>query len=148
MVLFLFSSETFSLITVTNALQKSCVATSFLLETSVRFSAEKKLKEQCNPFHEKNLAGDLTCPMDIIHALSFLSEPVPRLIRMLVSDWAQKMCLCPIGGQDLSRWFRDLLIQKSSHANSTVCCTASVGELLSRRVFSENGAQKNKKFHT
>ena len=67
--------------------------------------------------------------MDIIHALSFLSEPVPRLIRMLVSDWAQKMCLCPIGGQNLSRWFRDLLIQKSSHANSTVCCTASVGEL-------------------
>ena len=41
-VLFLFSSETFSLITVTNALQKPCVATSFLLETSVRFSAEKK----------------------------------------------------------------------------------------------------------
>ena len=81
--------------------------------------------------------------MDIIHALS---EPVPRLIRMLVFDWAQKMCLCPIGGQNLSRWFRDLLIQRSSHANSTVCCTASVGELWSRRVFSENGAQKTKKF--
>ena len=127
MVLFLFSSETFSLITVTNALQKPCVATRRLLETSVRFRAEKKkLKEQSNPFHEKNLAGYLTCPMDIIHALS---EPVPRLIRMLVFDWAQKMCLCPIGGQNLSRWFRDLLIQKSSHANSTVCCTASVGEL-------------------
>ena len=47
---------------------------------------KKKLKEQSNPFHEKNLAGDLTCPMDIIHAPS---EPVPRLIRMLVSDWAQ-----------------------------------------------------------
>ena len=146
MVLFLFSSETFSLITVTNALQKPCVATRRLLETSVRFRAEKrKIKEQSNPFHEKNLAGDLTCPMDIIHALS---EPVPRLIRMLVFDWAQKMCLCPIGGQNLSRWFRDLLIQKSSHANSTVCCTASVGELWSRRVFSENEAQKNKKFHT
>ena len=168
MVLFLFSSETFSLITVTNALQKPCVATRRLLETSVRFRDQrlaealcshqtlarnvcplscwkKKLKEQSNPFHEKNLAGDLTCPMDIIHALS---EPVPRLIRMLVFDWAQKMCLCPIGGQNLSRWFRDLLIQKSSYANSTVCCTASVGELWSRRVFSENGAQKTKKFHT
>ena len=34
----------------------------------------------------------------------------PRLIRRLVTDWAQKIILCPIGGQHLSHCFRDLLI--------------------------------------
>ena len=28
-----------------------------------------------------------------------LNEPVPRLIRILVCDWAQKIILCPIRGQ-------------------------------------------------
>ena len=30
---------------------------------------------------------------------AILNEPVPRLIRILVCDWAQKIILCPIRGQ-------------------------------------------------
>ena len=41
-----------------------------------------------------------------------LNKPLPQLIRILISDWAQKIYfLCPIGGQRLSRCFRDLLIR-------------------------------------
>ena len=40
-----------------------------------------------------------------------LNKPVPQLILILVSDWAQKIFLCSIGGQHPSRCFRDLLIR-------------------------------------
>ena len=59
------------------------------------------------------------------------------------------MCLCPIGGQNLSRWFRDLLIKKSSHAhaNSTACRTASVenGPLKKQEITYLAACSKTKK---
>ena len=39
---------------------------------------------------------------------AILKKLVSRLIRMLVRDWAQKIFLCSIRGQHLSRCFRDL----------------------------------------
>ena len=69
---------------------------------------------------------------------------LPRLIRILVTDWAHKMFLCPVGDQHLSRCFRDLLIRGILLAISTVRrrCLARAGELSSRRVFSENELHK------
>ena len=68
-----------------------------------------------------------------------INEPVRRLIRMLVCDWAQI-----IRGYHLSRCLCDLLIQRSSLANSTVCRTwlAHAGELSWRHEeFSVKWAQ-------
>ena len=56
---------------------------------------------------------------------------------MLVSDWTQKILLCPIVGL----CFGDVLIGRIVPANSIVCrtCLAPAGELSSR---SKNEAQK------
>ena len=58
---------------------------------------------------------------------------------MLVCDWAQKIILCPVRGQHLSRCFRDLFIRRGLPANSTVW------PFSSRRVFGENGAAKKER---
>ena len=73
-----------------------------------------------------------------------LKERVPRLIRMLVPDWAQKIFLCPIGGHHQSHCFLEFLIRRSLPADSTVLhtCPTRAGELSSRRVFRENGSHK------
>ena len=67
-----------------------------------------------------------------------LNEPVPRLIWILVSYWAQKFYLCLIGGQNLSRCCHHLFARRSSAANSTFrrTCLAPVGVIFSRGVFS------------
>ena len=59
----------------------------------------------------KVLKNGRESPQDAI-----LNEPVLRLIRMLVSDWAQKY----VGGKHLSLCFCDFLIRRSLPANSTV----------------------------
>ena len=66
---------------------------------------------------------------------TILNEPVPRLIRMLVCD----CFLCPIGGQYLSRRFRDPLIWRSLPENSAVrrIRLARAGKLSPRWVFSK-----------
>ena len=58
---------------------------------------------------------------------------------MLVCDWAQKIILCSVRGQHLSRCFRDLFIRRGLPANSTVW------PFSSRRVFGENGTAKKQR---
>ena len=74
---------------------------------------------------------------------TILNEPVPRLIRMLVCD----CFLCPIGGQYLSRRFRDPLIWRSLPANSAVrrIRLARAGKLSPRWVFRESAPPPKKK---
>lgn len=69
-----------------------------------------------------------------------LIELVPRLIQMLVSDWAQKIFLCSIRCQLLS-CFHDLLIWRSFKLPDM---SGSCRELSLRSVFSESGAHKTK----
>ena len=61
---------------------------------------------------------------------------------IIVSDWAQKIFLCSIRGQLLSRCFRYLPIRRSlplnNNSNVRRICLVRAGELSSRRVFSEN----------
>ena len=75
---------------------------------------------------------------------TILNEPVLRLIRMLVSDWAQKK----IRGKHLSHCFCDFLIRRCLPANSTVCytCLASAWQLSSRRICQWKWGPQNRRY--
>ena len=71
-----------------------------------------------------------------------LNKPAPRLIRMLVSNWAQKLFLCPVNRRPES--IELLYLQCKLDYSPYRECLARVGKLSSRRVFSENGAQSQR----
>ena len=74
---------------------------------------------------------------------AILNAPILRLIRILVSDWAQKIFLCPIIGKHLSLCFCDFLIRRSLPVNSTVYHTCLArGSFLREEFFSANRAHK------
>ena len=74
-----------------------------------------------------------------------LNKPAPRLIRMLVSDWAQKNVFVPNRVQHLSCCFRDLFYPPTRlFAVYYLTCLDRAAELSSRRFSSENGAPKPK----
>lgn len=79
---------------------------------------------------------------------STLDKPVPRLIQMLVYDGQEKNCVPNRRPPLLSRSYTRKFTRKldcSPYCESV--CLACTGELSSKRVFSENGANKTKKFH-
>ena len=71
-----------------------------------------------------------------------LNKPVPRLIRMLFSNWAQKLFLCPVNRRPES--IELLYLQCKLDYSPYRECLARVRKLSSRRVFSENGAQSQR----
>ena len=90
-------------------------------------------------------------PKRVREPLGYYTLNSASLFRMLVCDWAQKILLCPIRGQHLSHCIHDLLMRRSftckkwtGHSTLVKICLPPVwlvqelGELSSRRVFSEN----------
>ena len=79
-----------------------------------------------------------------------LNEPFLRLIRILVSDWAHKMFLCPFGGQHLSRCFRDLLIRGTNYLQTLLYALPLWlvdDSFLQKEFWAKMGPTKPKKSH-
>ena len=80
---------------------------------------------------------------------AILNAPILRLIRMLVSDWAQKIFLCPIIGKHLSLCFCDFLIRRSLPVDSTVqyLSGSCVGAFFEKNFSVQIGPTKPKISH-
>ena len=79
---------------------------------------------------------------------AILKERVPRLIRMLVSDWAQKIFLCPIGGHHQWHCFLEFLIRRSLPADSTVLhtCPTRAWRAFLEKSFSGKWVPQNRRY--